>query len=59
MKIVLKMEMQNDDGHVLADTSGEITNIERRNIISDIAIIKQWVGEAYCTLRAAVLKDTK
>lgn len=50
MKLVVTMQIKSDDDNVLAETSGVVERVEKRNTISTIAIVKQWVGEAYCTL---------
>ena len=51
--LIIRMEVQDEHGHVIKEISGQIENFDSRpSVISDVS---RWVSETICSLRVSMM----
>ncbi|QZI89536.1 hypothetical protein SIPHO076v1_p0003 [Vibrio phage PS34B.1] len=55
MKLVITMQVVDDENNVLVEQDGHIANFEKLDAIRSVGLVRQWVGEKICSLKVEAI----
>ncbi len=59
MKLVVRLEIQDEEGNVIVKDTGQVPNIRAMSTITVVSLIRQWVAETYCKLSVDAIGKEK
>ncbi|AUR82275.1 hypothetical protein NVP1022O_63 [Vibrio phage 1.022.O._10N.286.45.A10] len=59
MKLLITMQVVDDENNVLAEQDGHIANFEKLDATRSVGLVRQWVGEKICSLKVAAITNSE